>query len=1016
MIPDDIALFMKTNMPEYNGDLSLFRNRLLDYGLSLPAADLPDLQFYMPGQVMAHAGPFGAQTGPHGKGCRYMFVAVAPAFDDHSRGSHFSGGDVGPSAVLLEAVEHAGFDLQDCYFSTVLRFPRPLNASTYKKGWLRPGWELLKEEVQILRPAVICLLGTEVLQLSQGASASMESYRGRPFQFQTETWHCPALAVQSHFNFLANTAGVGAFVKQLITVRGLINPEGVPVISGTEYPDRDYKILWTPEEVRAEIAAEIARGPQVITVDVETGNDNGRPDDTYLVSFQWSHGKGHARVIPFLVERPEPMIAVEVRATKTEPAHTVELPAFGGSGVDRKSRNDRVSFWGELGPLIWELLKAAGTIGGHAIRGDLKQLRDEFGYPIRELIPKIFCTMQAYHVLEKDEYGLKQLTLRYTDMGAYDAPMQDWVRLNAGKGKLMPAGKEDRFFHGYRDICYRFLLPYACCDVDATWRLIPIFKERLEAPGMEKIKELYYGTLLPLNSPIMDIESTGFVVDQDRAFELSRLYHRKYDELLEDFRKVINWEGSDDTAAFNLNSPHHVPGLLYAPPYKDSEKCERARPPGATALGLTPPWETGKFGLNWEDIVIKGEQNFHKPSCEGKALKSILTSKDISDETRVLLRSFVELKDMKQFVTNFMKAPVHDDLSGPEHAVYGKGLLGCIQSDGRIKTSISTLAETHRWRHKKPNLAQMPKTKEEIIQAIFAAHMTEDDEELILGIDDGAMTVKDGKKTLKIPKVRSIFIAPTLWKIVDADWKSAELWVVGYLSGDKTFLHILATEPDMHAYNAVQIFKLDCAVKDVKKKFPQQRFAIKAVVFGCIYGLGASGLADALSLEFKRHVSQEEAKAIIDGFFNMYPGIKELLDRCAWDVEHLGYVETPFGSRRYFPGFNRVGSTMQAKMKREGGNSKIQGTVAIMLDKASVLLDQFRYDTDVGRTIGWQYCLAVHDAIQLLTPEPYAEITAGILQWCMESVEIPGYGTLKVDIDVGDRWGEGIPWPYKTAS
>jgi len=177
--------------------------------------------------------------------------------------------------------------------------------------------------------------------------------------------------------------------------------------------------------------------------------------------------------------------------------------------------------------------------------------------------------------------------------------------------------------------------------------------------------------------------------------------------------------------------------------------------------------------------------------------------------------------------------------------------------------------------------------------------------------------------------------------------------------------------------------------------------------FGMAYGLGAPGLADQMSLEFGRFVSVEEAQKIVDGYFVQYPGLKTFFDACKLEVAAKGYVETPFLSRRYFPGFYKIGRDKQAKMQREGMNSKIQGCIAIMLDKASVLLDQVRYDTDIGRQIGWEYVLAVHDAMYVHCPEQYVETTSAIVKWVMQSIIIPGPNKgLEVDLDVLTRWGE----------
>ena len=1003
MIPQEHLEYARINYPQHARDEDTFLARLLVHGLTLPVPETPNSEYYVPGRVVADMGPVTDPCGPYGRSCKYMLVGVAPDFADYMSQRHFAG--AGPSALLREGLKNAGINPVECYYTTVLRFPRPMNSSSYKQCWLRQGWEYFLEEFQIIRPEAICFLGSEPLKMALGNKVNLEAVRGQVFPFQGGRWSCSAMAIQSHMNFASNTAGFPGFVKQFITFKDSLLPGGANVLSGTEYPDRDYKVLWTPEDIIKAVDEELAAGTHTIAIDVETATDTGRPDDTYLISFQWSSRLGHARLIAFLSERPEPMITTET------PDGLVSIPMYGGAGVDKKSIQDRVAHWDIIGEQIKRLFDGVKRLAGHNIRYDLIGLRDEFELDIRPYIVRgIFDTMQAYHALEKDEYGLKALVLRYTDMGAYDAPMYDWIAKNSEGGKLFPGNKEDRFFHGFRDICYKFLHPYAMCDTDGVIRLVPILEARLAAPGNEGLAEFFYGTLLPLNSAIIDIESTGLPVDLPRAQKLAKLYQRKYDELLDNFRAFIEWSN------FNVNSPLEVPGLLYGGVYKKHLRCKELPPKEAYRCNLTPPWETGKFGKNWDEIDPK-EYEYHSPSCEAKALKKLLVSdKNMDPKTKQVLELLCEIKDMKQFVTMFLAPPNAEAPASVDHPRYGKGLLGCVLNNGRMRTQISLLSETHRWKHRSPNLANLPKNKEEMIQAVFAAHADEGDMEEVLNIDDGAVQVKDGHNIIHIPKIRTIFVSHPGWSLIEADWKSAELWVMGMLSKDEHFCHVLATEPDMHLHNAVQIFKLDCMGLDIhspdgysaiKKKYKNQRFAVKAVCFGLAYGLGAPGLADQLSLEFKRFVGIEEAQKIIDGYFEQYPGLKAFFEVCKLEVETTGQIVTPFNSRRYFPGFHKVGRDKQAKMKREGGNAKIQGCVAAMLDKASVLLDQMRYDTDLGRQIGWEYVLAVHDAMYVHCPDWAVETTAEIVKWVMKSIIIPGPNKgLDVDCDILKRWGE----------
>jgi DNA polymerase-1 len=310
------------------------------------------------------------------------------------------------------------------------------------------------------------------------------------------------------------------------------------------------------------------------------------------------------------------------------------------------------------------------------------------------------------------------------------------------------------------------------------------------------------------------------------------------------------------------------------------------------------------------------------------------------------------------------------------------GLRACVRDNGRVATRISTLSETGRWKHSEPNLANLPKNKEKGIEKIFGA---------------------------KVPLVRSCFKAKEGWVFIEADYKSAELFTLGYMSGDPEFNKVLDQEPDVHGYNAVQIFGLDCAPKEVEEKYPALRAAIKTTVFGLVYGLGPDGLAEQLTPIMKRHVPGEEAQGIIDGLMRQYPGIKNFIEDSKKDVEQKGYTETAFGRRRYFPGFSTMARAKQAAAKREGVNSRIQGTVGDYLNLASIHLDNMRYDSQVGREIGWEYMVAIHDAMLLHCPKSALKTMARILKYCMsDTIAFPTRPdkTLQVDVQYGERWGE----------
>lgn len=968
--------------PELFGREDDWLDMMLSLGLKAPADSLPGLQWYMPGSMWGECfndweytpGPAKARDNP------YMVVSVGPSYGDYRQRKHLRS-DVG--RILSESLEQAGFEKDEVYLTTVTRFPKPANSSSWKQKWLKAGWEYLDEEIRRVKPRAILFLGSEPTKMAFGNKTKLDHVRGQVMDYKG----IKSTAAVSHLSFITNTAGLPSFVKQLRFFRQLGIDNSLQGQDGLEYPDRDYQVLDTPEKIEQAVAAELASGHKWLTVDVETGNDTGRPYHDYVITFQWSHGPKHACVIPLYVERPEPMVPQlwtkgerkGQPVINEETGEPVMVPKFGGAGVDQKSEEDKVPHYDQAVDAIRRLMAHRGfSWVGHNVREDLKWCRDSFGIPIRPIIMegRVWDTMLAHHIMAKDDYGLKQLVLRFTDMGAYEAPMHQWIVDNGGPGKLFPGNEDDRFFHAYRDVPYRYLLPYACCDVDGTYRVFEKLYAELHRPENDELRLLYYEIELPSQHGIIDIESNGVPADPDRLWELHDLYVGRREEMTNELREIIGWED------FNPNSTREVNALLYHGPYKDWEKGEERRPDTCEPLGLTPILTTGKYPKKWKQVVDDGHELYESPSAANDTLVTLLATYDMPERSRDIIDRLRQIGGIKNFISNFLQAPKHTDLTGPEFSVYGKGLLSCINDRGHVCCRISTLSETGRWRHFKPNLANLPKNKESSAQEVF---------------------------DFKVPKVRSGFKAKPGWVLMEADYSSAELFVMGYFSGDQAFIKVLESGHDVHGYNAVNVFGLDCHPNEVKTKYPERRAAVKTLVFGMAYGLSVTGLSEKLSVELKRLVTRDEAQEIIDQFFSTYPVLKQFFESKKQDVETLSYVSTMYGRRRYFPGVSRLGREQLAAAKREAMNAPIQGTVADMLNVALINLDRMRYETEVGMEIGWEVMVGIHDALLVHVKEEYAQVMADILKVTMsDMVPLPKTDgiTLRVDVECGQRWGE----------
>ena len=113
---------------------------------------------------------------------------------------------------------------------------------------------------------------------------------------------------------------------------------------------------------------------------------------------------------------------------------------------------------------------------------------------------------------------------------------------------------------------------------------------------------------------------------------------------------------------------------------------------------------------------------------------------------------------------------------------------------------------------------------------------------------------EDGKE------IRKAFIPDTGCEFFSADYSQIELRIMAHLSEDKNMIDAFLSGHDIHAATAAKIYKID--INDVTA---DMRRKAKTANFGIIYGISVFGLAERMG------VSRQEAKELIDGYFETYP-------------------------------------------------------------------------------------------------------------------------------------------------
>ena len=164
--------------------------------------------------------------------------------------------------------------------------------------------------------------------------------------------------------------------------------------------------------------------------------------------------------------------------------------------------------------------------------------------------------------------------------------------------------------------------------------------------------------------------------------------------------------------------------------------------------------------------------------------------------------------------------------------------------------------------------------------------------------------------------------------IVSADYSQIELRIMAHLSGDGHMIDAFRKNLDVHSMTAARIFGVP-----PEEVTAEQRRMAKTANFGIIYGISAFGLAQRLQ------IPRNEAKKLIEDYFENFPSISSYMEKTIAGVRETGYAETLFGRRRYLPDINSRNPSLRALAERNAINAPVQGTAADIIKKAMLGVD-----------------------------------------------------------------------------
>lgn len=221
--------------------------------------------------------------------------------------------------------------------------------------------------------------------------------------------------------------------------------------------------------------------------------------------------------------------------------------------------------------------------------------------------------------------------------------------------------------------------------------------------------------------------------------------------------------------------------------------------------------------------------------------------------------------------------------------------------------------------------------------------------------------------------------------LLSADYSQIELRIVAAISADPNMCSAFKEGKDIHAATAAKVFGVE--EKDVTK---EMRYKAKSVNFGIIYGQGAFGLADNLS------ISRAEAKEIIDNYKKQFPNIQKYMDDTINFAREHGYVETLMGRKRWLKDINSANFTVRGFAERNAINSPIQGTAADMIKLAMIRIDEeFRQQGFKSKML-----LQVHDELVFDAYKAELDIIKPIIMRCMQTA-LPLPNEVPANAEVG---------------
>ena len=238
-------------------------------------------------------------------------------------------------------------------------------------------------------------------------------------------------------------------------------------------------------------------------------------------------------------------------------------------------------------------------------------------------------------------------------------------------------------------------------------------------------------------------------------------------------------------------------------------------------------------------------------------------------------------------------------------------------------------------------------------------------------------------------RIREAFVAEPGNVLLSADYSQIELRLAAHMADVPALKDAFKNGDDIHSLTAQELFG------EVNR---DTRGRAKTINFAILYGISRWGLAGRLA------ITADEAQAMIDRYFERFPGINNYIAHTIANVRETGFTTTLFGRKTWFTNINSKVQMERQGAERAAINAPIQGTSADIIKRAMTRMPGALHDAGLHDV---RMLLQVHDELVFELPEDAVEAATRVIWGVMAGAAEP---LVMLDVPLGVEIGVGATW------